>query len=122
MVFTGTYTSQALPALSAAIHRIASGRTTKREMIGELAGACHVRGPRFVLYYNHSCNAGDDPAWGRTVCYHVAGKSRLAENLLAILGEFGARYDFRLDGWWFDSCFLRDPRGIYNVVTTEMRG
>jgi hypothetical protein len=107
---------------SAAIHRIASGRTTKRDMIGELADACHVRGPRFILYCNHSCNGGDAPAWGRSVCYHVVDKSRLAENPLAIRGEFGARYDCRLDGWWLESCFLRDPRCVYNAVTPEMRG
>jgi alpha-L-fucosidase len=56
VIFTGTYAPQVLPAPSAAIHRFASDRTTKRDMIGELADACHVRGLRFTLYYNPSCN------------------------------------------------------------------
>ena len=52
MVFTGTYALQVPPALSAAIHRIASGRTTKCDVIGELVDACHMRGLRLTLYYN----------------------------------------------------------------------
>jgi hypothetical protein len=83
VIFTGTYAPQVLPEPAAAIHRIASGRTTKRDMIGELADACHVRGPCFILYDNHSCNSGDDPARERSVCYRVADKSRLAQKLLA---------------------------------------
>ena len=39
------------------------------------------------------------PSGGRSVCFHIVDKSRLAENLLAILRELSARYDFHLDGW-----------------------
>jgi hypothetical protein len=116
VIFTGTYASQVLPAPSAAIHRIASSRTTKRDMNGELADACHMRGPPSILYYNHSCDSGDDPTWERSVCFRIVDKSRLVENQLANLGEFSARYDFRLDDWRFDSCFSLDPRDVYNIV------
>jgi hypothetical protein len=122
VIFTGTHALQMLPAPSAAVDRVASGRTTKRDMIGELADACHARGLRFILYYNHSCNSGDDPAWEHAVGYHASDKSRLASNLLAILSELGARYGSRLDAWWFDSCYSLDPRGVYNSVTTDMHG
>jgi hypothetical protein len=91
-----------LLALSAAIHRIVSGRTTKRDMIGELADACHMPDPRFILYYNHSRNGGDAPL-GALSLLSGSGQIPLVENLLAIPGEFGARYDCRLDSWWFDS-------------------
>lgn len=120
VIFTGTHALQMLPAPSTAIDRIASGRTTKRDLIGNLADACHARGLRFILYYNHSCNSADDPGWEHAVGYHAADKSRLASNLLAILRELGARYGSRLDAWWFDSCFSLDPRGVYNSVTTDM--
>jgi hypothetical protein len=53
-----------LPAPSAVIHCIASGRTTKRDKIGKLANASHVRGLRFILNCNHSCNSGDGPVRG----------------------------------------------------------
>ncbi len=122
VIFTGAHALQMLPAPCAAIDRVAPGRTTKRDLIGELADACHARGLRFILYYNHSCNNGDDPAWEHAVGYHAADKSRLASNLLSILRELGSRYGSRLDGWWFDSCFSLDPRGVYNSVTTDMHG
>jgi hypothetical protein len=111
-----------LPAPSAAIDRIALGRTTTRDLIGELADACHARGLRFILYYNHSCNSADDSAWEHAVGYHAVDKSRLVSNLLSILSELGTRYGSRLDAWWFDSCFSLDPRGVYNSVTTDMHG
>jgi hypothetical protein len=38
------------------------------------------------------------PSGGHSVCFHIVDKSRLAKNLLAILREFSARYDFCLDG------------------------
>lgn len=63
-------------------------------------------------YYNRSCNSGDNPAWELSVCYHFVDKCRRAENLLAILGACGARYDSRLDSWWFDSWFSLDPCGV----------
>jgi len=122
VIFTSTHALQMLPAPSAAIDRIAPQRTTQRDLIGELADACRSRGLHFILYYNHSCNHGDDPAWERAVGYHAADKSRLASNLLGIFRELGARYGRRVEGWWFDSCFSLDARGPYNSVTTDMHG
>ena len=122
VIFTGAHALQMLPAPSAAIDRIALGRTTTRDLIGELADACHARGLRFILYYNHSCNSADDSAWEHAVGYHAVDKSRLVSNLLSILSELGTRYGSRLDAWWFDSCLSLDPRGVYNSVTTDMHG
>lgn len=122
VIFTGTHALQMLPAPSAAIDGVAPGRTTKRDLIGDLADACHSRGLRFILYYNHSCNSGDDPPWEYAVGYHARDKSRLAANLIAIVRELGQRYGSRVSGWWFDSCFSLDPRGVYNSVTTDLNG
>jgi Alpha-L-fucosidase len=122
VIFTSTHALQMLPAPSASIDRIAPGRTTKRDLIGELADACQSRGLHFILYYNHSCNSGDDPAWEHAVGYHAADKSRLAGNLIEIVRELGIRYGSRAEAWWFDSCFSLDPRGAYNSVTTDLHG
>ena len=122
VIFTSTHALQMLPAPCAAIDRIAPQRTTVRDLIGELADACRSRGLHFILYYNHSCNHGDDPPWERAVGYHAADKSRLASNLLGILRELGERYGARVEGWWFDSCSSLDPRGPYHAVTTDMHG
>lgn len=122
VLFTSTHALQMLPAPSAVIDRIAPGRTTKRDLLGELADACKSRGLHFILYYNHSCNNGDDPAWEHAVGYHAADKSSLARNLMGIVRELGARYGSRVEAWWFDSCFSLDPRGAYNTVTTDLHG
>jgi len=122
VIFTATHALQMLAAPCAAIDSVTPGRTAKHDRIGELIDACHARGLRFILYYNHSCNSGDDPPWEHAVGYHAADKSRLVTNLMGIIRELGARYGARLDAWWFDSCYSLDPRGYYNSVTTDMRG
>ena len=122
VIFTSTHALQMLAAPSQAIDRIATGRTTKRDLLGELADACKTRGLHFILYYNHSCNSGDDPAWEHAVGYHAPDKSALARNLMGIVKELGARYGARVEGWWFDSCYSLDPRGAYDTVTTDLHG
>ncbi len=122
ILFTACHALQMLPAPCRAIDQIAPGRTTRRDLIGDLADACHARGMHFIVYYNHSCNHGDDPAWEYAVGYHAADKSRLARNLQAIVRELGERYGVRVEGWWFDSCYSLDPRGIYDSVTTDLHG
>jgi hypothetical protein len=122
VIFTSTHALQMLAAPSAAVDSVLSGRTTKRDMIGELADACAARNVHFILYYNHSCNSGDDPAWEYAVGYHAPNKTRLTKNLVAIVRELGQRYGARVKGWWFDSCFSLDPRGTYDSVTTDLHG
>ncbi len=122
IIFTSCHALQMLPAPCKAIDQVAPGRTTRRDLIGDLIDACHVHDMHFILYYNHSCNSGDDPAWEYAVGYHASDKSRLAHNLRAIVTELGERYGAGLEGWWFDSCFSLDPRGTYDSVTTDLHG
>jgi len=120
LLFTSTHALQKLPAPSTAMDAILPGRTCRRDLLGELADACHQRGLHFLLYYNHSCNSGDDPEWEQAIGYHGKDKSILANNLCRIVAELGNRYGPRLDAWWFDSSYSLDPRGPVNTVTTEM--
>ena len=122
VLFTSVHALQMMPAPCAAIDRVMPGRTTKRDLIGDLADACHARGLRFILYYNHSCNFGDDPIWEYRVGYHEPDKSRLTANLLGIVRELSARYGERLDGWWFDSCSRLDPMDWQEKTGTEWHG
>jgi len=122
VIFTSCHALQMLPAPGAAIDRVASGRTTKRDLIGDLADACRAHNLRFILYYNHSCNTGDDSLWEHAVGYHAADKSRLVRNLKAIVTELGERYGSRVDAWYFDSCGSLDPRAAYNQVSTDLHG
>ncbi|MEO6906509.1 MAG: alpha-L-fucosidase [Abditibacteriaceae bacterium] len=120
LLFTGTHALQKLPAPCRAIDAILPGRTTERDLIGELMRACQQRGLYFLLYYNHSCNTGDDRDWESAVGYHGEDKSIFADNLCRIVAELGERYGQQLSAWWFDSSYSIDPSGPANTVTTDM--
>lgn len=122
LIFTGTHALQMLPAPCKAIDHILPGRTTHRDLILEIAKACRKRGLSFILYYNHSCNHGDDPAWEHAVGYHAPDKQHFVNNIFAILRELGARYKDLVRGYWFDSCFSLDDSGPIDSVTTDMHG
>lgn len=122
VIFTSCHALQMLGAPCAAIDRVSPGRTTRRDLIGDLADACRAHKLRFILYYNHSCNDGDDSPWEYAVGYHAADKSRLVRNLSSIVRELGERYGSKVDGWYFDSCGSLDPRAVYDQVSTDLHG
>jgi hypothetical protein len=111
LIFTSCHALQWLAAPCQAIDRVLVQRTHRRDMVGELARACRARNVHLILYYNHSCNQGDDPAWEHAVGFHADDKRPFIANILAIVREMGERYGPLLKGWWFDSCFSLDQRG-----------
>jgi hypothetical protein len=121
LLFTITHALQMLPAPSQVLDRLLPGRTCQRDLLAELAAGCTRRGLKLILYYNHSCNAQDDPDWQQAVGYHGQNKQILADNLSALVSELGGRYGSQLAAWWFDSAYSLDPSGPYQTVTTDMR-
>ena len=117
IIFTLAHAEQRLPMPNAALDRIAPGRTSKRDLFGEILDACAAKGIRVVAYYNHSCNGGDPGAaeWMRQVgcpCQGGAGDmSKFSANVCAIVGDISRRYGGRIAGWWFDSPYSVDSRG-----------
>ena len=122
LLFTSTHALQMLAAPHPVIDRILPGRTCQRDLIGELAHELNAKGLPLLLYYNHSCNSNEDPAWQQAVGYQGQDKERFAQNLLEIVSWMGERYGERLRAWWFDSPFSLDPRGPHNYLTTDMTG
>jgi len=122
VLFTATHALQMLPAPHPVIDSILSGRTCKRDLIRELADGLASKGKHLLVYYNHSCNRKDDPEWEQAVGYHAPDKSRLAENLMNIVGFMSQRYKGGLKAWWFDSPYSLDPSGPHSSVTTDMTG
>jgi hypothetical protein len=111
LIFTSCHALQWLAGPCDAIERVLPGRTNKRDLIGDLARALRQRDVHFIVYYNHSCNHGDDPAWELAVGYHEPDKSRLVANLLKIVRELGDRHGELIKAWWFDSCYSLDTHG-----------
>lgn len=121
VIFTAAHALQMLPCPHPIVERLLPGRTAQRDLIGEIARGLAALGKKLIIYYNHSCNQNDDPAWEQAIGYHDQAKDRLADNLCTIVQWMGERYGQLFQGWWFDSAYSLDPRGPRNTVTTDMR-
>lgn len=122
VIFTATHALQFLPCPHPLIDNILPERTTERDLVGEIAQGLASLGKKLVVYYNHSCNNGEDRIWEQAVGYHDQTKDRFGENICSIVRWMGERYGHLIQAWWFDSSYSLDPRGPYNAVTTDMRG
>lgn len=122
VIFTATHALQMFPCPHPVVDSILPGRTAERDLLNEIGHGLSALGKKLLVYYNHSCNQGDDPPWEQAVGYHDQPKDRLAENLCAIVRWLGERYGDLIRGWWFDSSYSLDPSGPHNSVTTDMRG
>lgn len=122
VIFTATHALQTLPCPNEFTEQILAGRSCERDLIGEIADGLGKMGKHLIVYYNHSCNGGDDPEWEKAVGYHDRDKTRFVENLCDIVSSMGQRYGSRIKGWWFDSSYSLDPRGPVNSVSTDMTG
>jgi hypothetical protein len=122
VIFTLTHALHFLPCPHAIVDEILPGRTTERDLLGELAQGLSAMGKKLIVYYNHSCNQGDDPSWEHAVGYHDQTKDRLATNLCEIVSWLGSRYGSLIQAYWFDSCYSLDSRGPCNSVSTDLRG
>ena len=122
VIFTSTHALQMFPCPNAVVDGILPGRTSKRDLIGEIARGLDKIGKPLIVYYNHSCNKGQDPAWEQAVGYHDDSKDRLAENLCDIVQWMGERYGRLVRGWWFDSSYSLDPSGPHDFTSTDMTG
>jgi hypothetical protein len=111
LIFTSCHALQWLAGPCEAIERVLPGRTNRRDLVGELGRALRQRNVHLILYYNHSCNQGDDPGWEHAAGFHDEDKSRFISSILAIIRELGERHGDLVKAWWFDSCFSLDQRG-----------
>ena len=122
-IFTLTHAQEYLALPHPVLERLMPGRTTARDLIGELMEALAKRNIRFIAYYNHSCNGVGDPEWMRACGYSAGIRGNLdlfAENICGIVEFMAKRYGNALSGWWFDISYSVDPRGPHNSISCEM--
>ena len=122
VIFTSTHALQKLPCPHPVLDCILPGRTTQRDLLGEIAGELRRRGKHLIVYYNHSCNQEEDPEWKDAVGYRMPSDGRLAANLMEVVRWMGLRYGEHIEAWWFDSPYSLDPHGPHNTVSTDMTG
>jgi len=122
-LFTLTHAEQYLAFPNEPLERLLPGRTTRRDLIGEIADGLSEAGIRLIVYYNHSCNDMDDPVW-KEACGYAAGihgdLDAFAQNIIDIVEFTARRYGQKIAGWWFDSAYSVDPSGPENTISCDM--
>jgi Alpha-L-fucosidase len=111
VIWSPTWRSYYFPAPIQAIERIMSGRTSKRDLIGELANALSRRSIKLMLYYH--CGYGDREwqtrNFGTTDPSQIGTDTLFRKNWIAIMTEIGERYGSRLAGWFIDEGWYPSP-------------
>ncbi len=104
VVWSVTWGQQYISAPIQSLDRILPGRTTKRDLLGELTDALKAKGVRLIFYYHYGydCYHSKDPEWLKASGGDLPDKTKLFHNIGSILGEIGNRYGDRLDGWFLD--------------------
>jgi hypothetical protein len=104
VLWSVTWGNQYISAPLQPLDAILAGRTTKRDLLGEMADALHERGIKLIFYYHYGydCNHSIDAEWMEASGGYKADKTELYQNWMAIVSEIGNRYGDKLNGWWFD--------------------
>jgi hypothetical protein len=105
VVFTLNHAHPHCPAPIRAWEAIHPGWTTRRDLIGDIAGALEKRGIRLILYINSPVltNFGKT---GETGLYELTfSEEQFTEIHKNVLSEIGSRYGEKLAGYWFDSWY-----------------
>lgn len=93
IIFTSTWADHTFPAPIAAVERILPGRTSKRDLLMEIADGLAQHNIRTMFYYHLGKS---DPEWWS------ATEDRFVDNWCAVISEVSQRYGKKLSGWWFD--------------------
>lgn len=100
VVLTTAHAFQSIPASIASLDALLPGRTSRRDLIAELADALNREGIRLMLYYHPG--AINDPRWLEACGFWNTNTTSFFNNWESIIREMGLRYGKRLAGWWFD--------------------
>ncbi len=96
VVFTATWASFYLPAPIVAVDDILPGRTSQRDLLGDIIQALQERGIQLILYLHYG---KDDPQWWSASRFP---SSDWWKSWCDIVREIGQRYGKNLSGWWID--------------------
>ena len=104
VVWSITWGNQYISAPIKSLDKIITGRTTTRDLLGEMADALHQRGVKLIFYYHYGYDCGHsiDAEWMKAVGGYRSDKTMLFNNWMSIVSEIGKRYGDKLNGWWFD--------------------
>lgn len=112
VLFTVGHAQPYCPAPLSSWEKYFPGKTTKRDLIAEMAQALNAKGIKLMCYFpTHVVGK-----------YPNASSKEFTQMTSDILKEFGERYGEKIAGYWFDGfyqCFEKYPdfsfRDFYNV-------
>jgi hypothetical protein len=119
VIWSATWRTYYFPAPIQAVERILPGRTSSRDLIGELADALGRKGIKLMLYYHEGHG---DAAWWKRNWVSCDDKELFCKNLCGILDEAGLRYGPRLAGWMFDDAMLFYPAPFERIGQAAKAG
>ena len=82
------------------------GRTSRRDLVLEIAKAVKARGKRFIAYL--PCEIHGNESLHKPLGWTTEPNTDQAlfqENYLKIIREWAVRFGKNCDGWWFDGCY-----------------
>ncbi|HUT11060.1 MAG TPA: alpha-L-fucosidase [Thermoguttaceae bacterium] len=71
------------------------GKTTRRDLIAEMADALNAKGIKLMCYLNVASLAG----------YPRSGEEEFTRTMTEVVTEFGEHYQEKVAGYWFDCCY-----------------
>lgn len=101
ITFTATHQGFYWPGPNAAIDKVATGRTTDRDLLGEIIDALDKRGIRTLFYLHTGYNGYDPKVWREALGANELDTSRFSDNIEAILRECSLRYGDKLMGFGY---------------------
>jgi hypothetical protein len=111
VIFTAVHQGFYWPGPSKAVDAVMLGRTTERDLLGEIIDELDRRGIATMFYFHSGYNGVRSNEW-RTALgaeYGAADVSRFNDNMVAILRECSLRYGKKLKGFgYIDGCLMHD--------------
>lgn len=104
VIWSMTWGQQYISAPIASLDKVLKGRTTERDLLGEMADRLYAKGIKLIFYYHYGydCYHSIDATWMQASGGYKADKTELYGNLKNIIAEVGNRYGEKLNGWFFD--------------------
>ena len=129
VLWSVTWGNQYISAPIKSLDKLITGRTTKRDLLGEMADALQVRGIKLIFYYHYGydCNHSIDADWMEASGGYEADKTEFYQNWMAIVSEIGNRYGDKLNGWWFDggqryyNCHFDNTPGDQGILSAPFK-
>jgi len=106
VLFTTTHLTHHLACPNPEVERLILGRSTRRDLLMEMADGLADAGMGFVLYYNHgikkTASMIQDPEWQAAAGSLMPDLTTYYENHCRLIGWMGKHYGPKLKAWWFD--------------------